>query len=126
MKIKIAGHLTLSAVSFWLQAAQRWLRLPQVLICVWCATPLALAGPNEPRLNLYNWSDYIAKDTVAGFEKQTGIKARYDVYDSADTLQAKLLTGRSGYDVVTPPAIMLAGCVPQTFLSRLINQNCLT
>ncbi len=102
MKIKIAGHLTLSAVSCLLKALQRWLRLPQVLICVGCAMPSALAGANEPRLNLYNWSDYIAKNTIAGFEKQTGIKARYDVYDSADTLQAKLLTGRSGYDVVTP------------------------
>lgn len=53
-------------------------------------------------LNVYNWSDYIAKDTVPNFEKQTGITVRYDVYDSDDTLQAKLLTGNSGYDVVAP------------------------
>lgn len=55
-------------------------------------------------LNVYNWSDYVAKDTVPGFGKTTGIKIKYDVYDSNDTLQAKLLTGRSGYDVVTPSA----------------------
>ena len=56
----------------------------------------------EKVLHVYNWSDYIAEDTVASFEKETGIKVRYDVYDSNDTLQAKLLTGKSGYDVVVP------------------------
>jgi len=53
-------------------------------------------------LNLYNWSDNIADDTVSGFEKETGIHTRYDVYDGDDTLQAKLLSGSSGYDVVVP------------------------
>lgn len=53
-------------------------------------------------VNVYNWAEYTAPDTISGFEKETGIKARYDVYDSNDTLQAKLLTGRSGYDVVVP------------------------
>lgn len=53
-------------------------------------------------VNVYNWAEYTAPDTVSGFEKATGIKARYDTYDSNDTLQAKLLTGKSGYDVVVP------------------------
>ncbi|WP_442592677.1 polyamine ABC transporter substrate-binding protein [Parapusillimonas sp. JC17] len=53
-------------------------------------------------VNVYNWAEYTAPDTISGFEKSTGIKARYDVYDSNDTLQAKLLTGKSGYDVVVP------------------------
>jgi putrescine transport system substrate-binding protein len=53
-------------------------------------------------VNVYNWAEYTAPDTISGFEKQTGIKARYDVYDSNDTLQAKLLTGKSGYDIVVP------------------------
>lgn len=56
----------------------------------------------EPVLNVYNWSDYIGKDTVAKFEKETGIKVRYDVYDSNQVLEAKLLAGHSGYDVVVP------------------------
>ncbi|HTZ77389.1 MAG TPA: polyamine ABC transporter substrate-binding protein [Stellaceae bacterium] len=63
------------------------------------------AGParaEEPVLNVYNWSDYIAKDTVAKFEAETGIKVRYDVYDSNDVLEAKLSAGHSGYDVVVP------------------------
>ena len=62
--------------------------------------PLARAVDAE--LNVYNWSDYIAKDTIPNFEKQTGIHVRYDNYDSNDTLQAKLLAGNSGYDIVVP------------------------
>jgi putrescine transport system substrate-binding protein len=59
-------------------------------------------GAQERVVNIYNWAEYTAPDTISGFEATTGIKARYDVYDSNDTLQAKLLTGKSGYDVVVP------------------------
>ncbi|HEX7910768.1 MAG TPA: polyamine ABC transporter substrate-binding protein [Paraburkholderia sp.] len=59
-------------------------------------------------LNVYNWSDNIADDTVSGFEKQTSIHTRYDVYDGDDTLQAKLLSGSSGYDVVVPSSAYAA------------------
>ncbi|WP_428035421.1 polyamine ABC transporter substrate-binding protein [Amphritea sp.] len=63
------------------------------------ATPFAQA---EEVLNFYNWSDYIAEDTLAKFEAETGIKVVYDVYDSNETLEAKLLAGNSGYDLVVP------------------------
>src|SRR5690606_24215016 len=56
----------------------------------------------EKVLNVFNWSDYIAEDTIANFEKETGIKVNYDVYDSNEVLDAKLLTGRSGFDIVVP------------------------
>lgn len=56
----------------------------------------------EPVLNVYNWSDYIAEDTIANFEKETGIKVNYDVYDSNEIVDAKLLAGNSGYDIVVP------------------------
>ena len=72
---------------------------------VTAAAALLLAGAaraEEPVLNVYNWSDYIGKDTVAKFEKETGIKVRYDVYDGNEVLEAKLLAGHSGYDVVVP------------------------
>ncbi|MFJ4372486.1 polyamine ABC transporter substrate-binding protein [Pseudomonas japonica] len=59
-------------------------------------------------LHVYNWSDYIAPETVAKFEKQTGIKVVYDVFDSNETLEAKLLAGKSGYDVVVPSNNFLA------------------
>jgi putrescine transport system substrate-binding protein len=61
----------------------------------------------EKVLHVYNWSDYIAEDTIANFEKQTGIKVTYDVFDSNDVLETKLLTGNSGYDVVVPSANFL-------------------
>ena len=72
-----------------------------ILACLVAAAP---AAAEEPRLNVYNWSDYIAPDTIANFEKATGIKVTYDVYDSNETLEAKLLAGHSGYDVVVPSA----------------------
>ncbi len=59
-------------------------------------------------LYVYNWYDYIAPDTVPDFEKQTGVKVTYDVYDSNEVLMAKLLSGRSGYDIVVPSHDFLA------------------
>jgi putrescine transport system substrate-binding protein len=63
-----------------------------------------VAAPEDKVLNVYNWSDYIAEDTIARFEKETGIKVVYDVYDANETLEAKLSAGSSGYDVVFPSA----------------------
>ena len=60
------------------------------------------AAGEEKVLNVYNYSDYIAEDTIPNFEKQTGIRVTYDVYDSDEVLEAKLLAGSSGYDVVVP------------------------
>ncbi|MFC7703867.1 polyamine ABC transporter substrate-binding protein [Plastorhodobacter daqingensis] len=53
-------------------------------------------------VHVYNWSDYIAEDTIAKFEAETGIRVVYDVYDSNEVLEARLLAGSSGYDVVVP------------------------
>jgi len=64
------------------------------------------AGParaeEEKILNVYNWSDYIAEDTIANFEKETGIKVRYDNFDNNEILHAKLVAGKTGYDIVVP------------------------
>jgi len=56
--------------------------------------------PGARVVNIYNWSDYIAPDTVRNFEKEYGIEVNYDVYDSSEVVDAKLLAGSSGYDVV--------------------------
>ena len=56
----------------------------------------------EKVLNIYNWSDYVAEDTIANFEKETGIKVRYDTYDNNEILHAKLVAGKTGYDIVVP------------------------
>src|SRR5882762_4921584 len=58
------------------------------------------AAVEEKRLFIYNWSDFIGPQTVAEFEKQTGIKVTYDVYDAEETMEARLMAGSSGYDVV--------------------------
>jgi putrescine transport system substrate-binding protein len=59
----------------------------------------------EPKvLNIYNWSDYIADDTIKNFEKETGIKVNYDNYDNNEVLHAKLVAGKTGYDIVVPGA----------------------
>ncbi len=65
----------------------------------------AHAQAADPKvLNIYNWSDYIADETVRNFEKETGIKVRYDNYDNNEVLQAKLIAGKTGYDIVVPSA----------------------
>lgn len=66
-------------------------------------------------VQIYNWSDYIGETTLDDFTKATGIKTKYDVYDDNDVLEAKLLVGNSGYDVVVPTA--------QPYLSRQIRQG---
>ncbi|QQZ41864.1 polyamine ABC transporter substrate-binding protein [Pseudomonas sp. SK3(2021)] len=63
---------------------------------------LAVSAYAAPTVHIYNWSDYIGQSTLADFEKATGIKPLYDVFDSNETLEGKLLAGRTGYDVVVP------------------------
>lgn len=70
--------------------------------------PAILAGAviqahaEDRTVKIYNWSDYIGPTTLADFQKATGIQPTYDVFDSNETLEGKMLTGRSGYDVVVP------------------------
>jgi putrescine transport system substrate-binding protein len=72
----------------------RWLLIFAVL-----ALP---AWAQERVVNIYNWTDYIDPAVLADFTKETGIKTRYDVFDSLETLEAKLFAGHSGYDIVVP------------------------
>src|SRR6476620_1155844 len=69
--------------------------------------PAATQTKSERIVNVYNWTDYIAPNVMEEFTKETGIKARYDTFDSNDTLETKLLAGKSGYDVVVPTAYFL-------------------
>lgn len=64
--------------------------------------PQAVLAQEEKVLNIYNWSDYIAEDTIANFEKETGIKVRYDNFDNNEIVHAKLVAGKTGYDIVVP------------------------
>ncbi len=78
--------------------------LPSALLAVAAlfAGPPAAAQEEEKVLNVYNWSDYIAEDTIKNFEKETGIKVRYDNFDNNEIVHAKLVAGKTGYDVVVP------------------------
>jgi len=71
-------------------------------VALFSASGAALAQEEEKVLNIYNWSDYIAEDTIANFTKETGIKVRYDLFDSNEILHAKLVAGKTGYDIVVP------------------------
>jgi len=64
--------------------------------------PGQAAAEGENVLNIYNWSDYLAEDTIPNFEKETGIKVRYDIFDSNEILHAKLMAKNTGYDIVVP------------------------
>src|SRR6185295_18535457 len=70
-------------------------------------------------VNVYNWSDYIDPTVIADFTKATGIAVRYDTYDSNDVLEAKLLAGRPGYDVVAPTAYFLERQIKAGVFARL-------
>ena len=82
-------------------------------------TAAGVASAEEMVLNVYNWSDYIAEDTIADFEERTGIKVNYDVFDSNEVLEAKLLAGNSGYDVVVPAASFLERQIMAGVFARL-------
>ncbi|MDQ1241885.1 MAG: putrescine transport system substrate-binding protein [Pseudomonadota bacterium] len=67
----------------------------------------AVPAAEQKVLNVYNWSDYIDPTVIEAFQKETGIAVTYDVFDSNEVLETKLLTGNSGYDVVVPSAYFL-------------------
>src|SRR3989440_5778957 len=69
--------------------------------------PAGARGKAERTINFYNWSDYIDPTVLDDFTKETGIKVKYDTFDSNDMLETKLLAGRTGYDLVVPTAYFL-------------------
>src|SRR3954470_9876158 len=69
--------------------------------------PVGAQATAERIVNFYNWSDYIDPTVLEDFTKETGIKVKYDTFDSNDMLETKLLAGRTGYDLVVPTAYFL-------------------
>jgi putrescine transport system substrate-binding protein len=93
---------------------------------VLAAASAGLAPAQERVVNVYNWSDYIDPAVLEEFTRTTGIKVKYDTFDSNELLDTKLLTGKSGYDVVAPTAYFLqrqlnAGIFRKLDRSRLPN-----
>lgn len=73
---------------------------------LWSFSCIVLA--EQGKLHIYNWSDFIAPDTITNFEKQSNIKVTYDVYDSNEMLDGKLMSGNTGFDLVAPTDSFLA------------------
>lgn len=99
-----------------------------VLLCVALALPTAGCQRSGARrvVNVYSWPGYVADDTLAQFEAQTGIRVNYSVFDTNQVLETKLLAGHSGYDVVVPGAAYLqrlarAGALRRLDKARLAN-----
>jgi putative spermidine/putrescine transport system substrate-binding protein/putrescine transport system substrate-binding protein len=89
---------------------------------------LSLAAQAAESVNIANWSSYIADDTLAVFTQRTGIQTTYDLIDSNETTEAKLMTGGSGYDLVSPsnhflPRLIKAGAIQELDRSKLPNWN---
>src|SRR5437588_11501309 len=83
---------------------------PRLIFALLAAVTVGLApaaAQKERVVNVYNWSDYIDPSVLEGFTKETGIKVQYDTFDANETLETKLLAGKSGYDVVVPTAYFL-------------------
>ena len=76
--------------------------LGKTLLATATVVSIGTAAQAEEVVNVYNWSDYIAEDTLDNFQEATGIRPVYDVFDSNEVLEAKLLSGSSGFDIVVP------------------------
>src|SRR6195256_7081395 len=87
------------------------LRWPRVAVAPVCLAllffPSRAFAQQNGTVNFYNWSDYIDPTVIEAFTREIGIKVRYDTFDSNDTLETKMLAGKSGYDVVVPTAYFL-------------------
>jgi putrescine transport system substrate-binding protein len=85
------------------------LRFAVLIFCLGCAflSPTVAPAQKERIVNFYNWSDYIDPAVIEAFGRETGIKLRYDTFDANETLETKLLAGKSGYDVVVPTGYFL-------------------
>lgn len=102
------------------------------MVLATCITFLIAAGnvsaEDEKVVNVFNWSEYIGENTVKKFQDETGIKVRYDTFDSNETLLAKMVAGRTGYDIIVPSSdfgkIMIeGGLVSNLSKDQLSNWN---
>jgi spermidine/putrescine-binding protein len=76
-------------------------------------------GPLEPELNVYNWSDYIAPETIPAFEREFGVRVTYDTFESSEEMVAKLQAGARGYDIVVPPTYGVTTLLASRLLAPL-------
>src|SRR5213076_2031248 len=78
-----------------------------------------LAKAEERIVNFYNWSNYMAPGVLEDFTRETGIKVVYDTFDANETLETRLMAGKSGYDVVVPTAYFLQRQIKANIFQKL-------
>src|SRR5438477_260793 len=83
------------------------------------AALLPPAQAEQRTVNFYNWSNYMAPGVLEDFTKETGIKVVYDTFDANETLETRLLAGKSGYDVVVPTAYFLQRQIKANIFQKL-------
>ena len=71
------------------------------------------------RLNVFNWSEYVAAETIPDFEREFGVKVRYGVYDSAEAMLARVMSGNSGWDVIFPTNYFIEPMVQLGLLAEI-------
>src|SRR3954465_7005610 len=112
----LSAGLSLTAVGSLLDACRREERP---------STGTADLPPLEKELHIYNWSDYIAENTVSNFEREFGVRVTYDTYESNEEMVAKLQAGASGYDIIVPSGYIIPVLVA-TDLIVPVNKKYLT
>ncbi len=90
-----------------------------IAIATLLALLLSPAMAQERTVNFYNWSNYVAPDVLEDFTRETGIKVVYDTFDANETLETRLLAGKSGYDVVVPTAYFLQRQIAANIFQKL-------
>lgn len=94
-------------------------QVSSLLLAGGVALASSVAMAEDRVVNVYNWSDYVDEAVLKGFEKETGIKVKYDVFDSNEVLETKLLAGATGYDVVVPSGSFAARQIQAGIFSKL-------
>ena len=116
--LRIFAYSAVAAVA--LSACGKKAETPAAVVAPAAPASAAVAlNAEEKVLNIYNWPDYIAKDMVANFEKETGIKVNYQTFENNEALHAKLVAGNTGYDIVVPGAVFAKPQIEGGLLARL-------
>ena len=89
------------------------------VLLLFFAGAVVAAQAQDKVLNVTNWGEYIAEDTISNFEKEYGIEVTYDLYDSEDAIDSKMLAGNTGYDVVSHSSSAVARLIPAGILQKL-------
>ena len=99
----------------------RYSRINRAVLAAVISASFVYAGNaySEGTLNVYNWAEYIGEETIANFEKEFNVEVTYDNYDSVETVDAKLLAGNSGYDVVSHSSTAIAKLIPTGVITQL-------